>query len=878
MRRVRTTCPYCGVGCGLIAEVADGGGVAITGDPDHPANFGRVCTKGATLAETLDGPRLTRPLYRGEPIGWSEALDLAAEELCRTLRAHGPEAVGFYLSGQMLIEDYYVFNKLAKGFIGTANIDTNSRLCMASAVVAHRRAFGEDLVPVAYEDLEEADLVVLWGSNLAICHPVLFQRLQAARERDPSKTLVVIDPRRSESAAAADLHLPIAPGTDGFLANGLLAFLQKEDRVDWEFVAARTEGFPEALAAARRTAGSIPEVARHCGLPEAAIARFFRLFATTERTVSVFSQGINQSATGSDKANAIINLHLATGRIGRPGRGPFSITGQPNAMGGREVGGLATALASHLEFSEVDRRALARFWGSERLVERPGLKAVELFEAVRAGRIRWLWIVATNPLVSLPDRSRVEEALARCPFVIVSEMSPESDTARFADLLLPAAAWGEKDGTVTNSERRLSRQRPFRSPPGEARADWWMAVELARRLGFGDAFRYDRPAAIFREYAASTRLALRSGRLLDLTPLAALGDAEYDALQPVQWPLEPDRGSVRLFADERFAHADGRARFIAVTPHPPRLALEPRRPLRLLTGRVRDQWHTMTRTGLVPRLAATDPEPFLAIHPDDAALLQLEAGAIAEIESDGGRMLARVRTDESLRVGTLFAPMHWSQRFAREAAVNALVPAIVDPLSGEPEFKAAAVRVRPFRARWYAFWLGVEPAALGGEYEVRLRIAGGWRVEAAGSEPPAAGWRELFSELAAGEGERLELADSGSGVFRAALLRDGRIRALLFVSPHHRLPPREWLVARFAEERLDPEARRDLLLGFSRRGAPGERVVCLCANVTERRLLEAIAAGARTPAALARSTGAARACGSCRAELERLLATAAAAE
>ncbi|HXF67997.1 MAG TPA: molybdopterin-dependent oxidoreductase, partial [Burkholderiales bacterium] len=546
---VRTTCPYCGVGCGVRATVRDDGAVEIAGDEAHPANYGRLCVKGAALGETLDlEGRLLHPLVR-ETAGrggaarmrrarWDEALETVARGLERVIAEHGPDSVAFYVSGQLLTEDYYVVNKLAKGFIGTANIDTNSRLCMASAVAGHKRAFGADSVPGCYEDLELADLVVLVGSNTAWCHPVLHQRILAARARRPWMKIAVIDPRRTATCEEADLHLPIRPGTDVALFNGLLAFLHDSGRADERFVAAHTEGAAEAVEAARRTTGSPAHVARACGVGEPRLIEFYRLFAATERVVTVFSQGVNQSSAGVDKVNAIINCHLLTGRIGRPGAGPFSITGQPNAMGGREVGGLATALAAHLELGDERHRELVRsFWGSPRIAVRPGLKAVELFEAVGEGRVKALWIMATNPAVSLPDADRVRAALAKCEWVIVSDVVARTDTTACARVLLPAAAWGEKEGTVTNSERRISRQRAFLPAPGEARPDWWIVTQVARRMGYAEAFPYEKPYEIFREHArlSAWRNGPRRGaggetvfRDFDLAGLAELDERDYE--------------------------------------------------------------------------------------------------------------------------------------------------------------------------------------------------------------------------------------------------------------------------------------------------------------------------------------------------------------
>ncbi len=522
-RRTRTTCPYCGVGCGVVAMPDGQGGAAITGDPDHPANFGRLCVKGAALGETLSlEGRLLHPEIGGHRASWDQALDSVASAIATARAEHGPRAIAFYVSGQLLTEDYYVANKLMKGFIGSPNLDTNSRLCMASSVAGHRRAFGADTVPGCYEDIELADLVVLAGSNLAWCHPVLHQRLEAARQRRGTR-VVVLDPRRTASCVGADLHLALKPGSDVALFNGALADLDRRGFIDRAAARTRIDNLDATLFAAREAAPSTGSVARQCELAPADVARFFDLLALHKRTVTLFSQGINQSTSGTDKVNAIINLHLATGRIGRPGMGPFSLTGQPNAMGGREVGALANQLAAHMDYDDpaaVDR--VRRFWRAPSIAHGPGPKAVELFERVARGDIRVLWIMATNPAVSMPNGDAVRRALETCPLVIVSDAMRWSDTVERAYIRLPALAWGEKDGTVTNSERRISRQRAFLPPPGEARPDWWIVSEVARRLGFGDGFAYDGPAAIFREHAALSGFENRQQpRLRSLRPRRA---------------------------------------------------------------------------------------------------------------------------------------------------------------------------------------------------------------------------------------------------------------------------------------------------------------------------------------------------------------------
>ncbi|MGL4281451.1 MAG: molybdopterin-dependent oxidoreductase, partial [Albidovulum sp.] len=559
------------------------GAVSIAGDPEHPANFGRLCSKGTALAETVGlAGRLLSPRILGHEASWDEALGLVAQRFSDTIAEHGPDAVAFYVSGQMLTEDYYAANKLMKGYIGSANIDTNSRLCMASSVAGHRRAFGSDTVPGLYEDLEEADLIVLVGSNLAWCHPVLYQRIAAAKARRPSMRLVVVDPRRAATSDLADLHLPIAPGADAVLFNVLLAEIARRGAVEKSF-AAHINGFEGTLAASHEVDPAAT------GLASADLAAFLDLWIGTEKTVTVYSQGINQSESGTDKVNAILNCHLATGRIGRPGMGPFSVTGQPNAMGGREVGGLANMLACHLEIENPAHRAAVQgFWQSPRMAEKPGLKAVDMFRAVEEGRIKALWIIHTNPAVTMPDADRVAKAIAGCDFTVVSEVTGATDTARLAHVLLPAAAWGEKDGTVTNSERRISRQRPFRPAPGHLRPDWKIIAEVAQGMGFS-GFDWSGPDAIFAEYAALSGIAGTLGSDFDISDHAGIGKAAYDDLRPFLWPANPRRRGGRFFADGRFHTPDGKARMIPVVPRVPEPA-HPVFPFRLNTGRIRDQW------------------------------------------------------------------------------------------------------------------------------------------------------------------------------------------------------------------------------------------------------------------------------------------------
>ncbi len=907
----RTTCPYCGVGCGVAASVTAAGTV-LTGDKLHPANFGRLCSKGAALAETLDHDgRLLYPLVNGQRVSWDEALDQVAHKFGKIIAENGPDAVAFYVSGQLLTEDYYVANKLMKGFIGSANIDTNSRLCMSSAVAAHKRAFGADVVPVCYEDIEAADLVVIAGSNYAWAHPVLYQRLAAAKKARPDMRVVVIDPRRTPTCDIADLHLAIAPGSDAYLFNGLLNFIRREDALDLVYIEAHVEGFAAAFEAAR-AAGSIPKVAQVCGIPEAEVSEFFRLFARTKRTVTIFSQGINQSSSGVDKGNAIINVHLATGRIGHPGMGPFSVTGQPNAMGGREVGGLANQLAAHMDFSNAaDMELVARFWNAPRIAQAPGLKAVDMFHAIASGKIKAVWIMGTNPAVSMPDADRVRAALLDCELVVVSDCVQHTDTTACADILLPAAGWGEKDGTVTNSERRISRQRSLLAMAGEARPDWWIITQVAQRMGFAEAFPYTRPAQIFREHARLSGFENAGKRAFDISALVELDDVEYDGLQPVQWPVnrQAPHGTLRLFEDGHFYTSSGKARMITVVPRLPAVAADRDFPLVLNTGRIRDQWHTMTRTGKVPRLNAQEVEPFVQMHASDAHLHRLQHGGLARLTSRNGTMLARVQVSDDQRPGSVFVPMHWNDTFAKSARADALVAPITDPISGQPESKHTPVRVEPYLPAWQGFVLSrtrldfmdaIYCACALGESYWRHEIAGevtpeDWRdwaqaaLEDSGTparSTPKAGnllSSQLDSELTPPVGARqlrchpsadwLEYRDASMGRYRAASLRDGKLEAVFFIATDQRLPEREWLGSQFGKQQLGPGDVAGLLVARPPNGsADVGRNVCACFNVGEKTILNAIHTNELNSieavgACLKAGTG----CGSCVPEIRRIL-------
>ena len=869
---IRTTCPYCGVGCGVLVSRA-GDAFAVRGDPEHPANLGRLCSKGAALAETLSlEDRLLHPEINGERVDWVSALDAIAERFGRVIAEHGPEAVAFYVSGQLLTEDYYVANKLMKGYIGSGNIDTNSRLCMSSAVAGHKRAFGADAVPGCYEDLELADLVTLVGSNAAWAHPVVFQRIAAARQARPAMKVVVIDPRRTATCDIADLHLAIQPGSDAWLFNGLLNHLRREDGIDWGYLEHHVEGFGAALEQASGL--GIPMVAEKCGLAEADVAEFFRLFTQTFKCVTVFSQGINQSSSGVDKVNSILNVHLATGRVGLPGASPFSITGQPNAMGGREVGGLANQLAAHMDIVPESIERVGRFWNAPNMTHRPGLKAVDLFDAVREGRIKAIWIMATNPAVSLPDADRVAAALKQCEFVVVSDTTRHTDTAQLAHVRLPAAAWGEKDGTVTNSERRISRQRAFLPLPGEAQPDWWIVAEVARRMGHAEAFGYDGPAAIFREHAALSGFENDRRRAFDIGGLSQLGDFAYAQLEPVQWPvLQDGKGTPRLFGQGRYLTPGGRARLIARPPRGPARPVSAAQPFVFNTGRVRDQWHTMSRTGKTPKLLAHIAEPYVEMHPADAARANVRADGLARVRNGRGEMLARVVVSADQRPGSVFAPIHWSGQNSAKARVDALIYAVTDEISGQPEFKHAPVAVEPYAAGWYGFVLARERIdSRAAEYWTQVRVKACWRHELAGTEADCL-WPRRLRERFGHAGDWIELQDCAENRYRTALIRDGRVEVIGFFDRDcAALPPRHWLEALFEKDQLSRDERTALLMGRPGRATPEVgRIVCACFGVGENTLKQAIAQGAASVEAIGIKLKAGTNCGSCIPELKTLL-------
>jgi assimilatory nitrate reductase catalytic subunit len=871
----RSTCPYCGVGCGVLASP---GGKRVSGDPAHPANFGRLCSKGSALEETLglEG-RLLHPMRRQADgalarLSWDAALDEVAAGFRRIVDQHGPGAVAVYLSGQLLTEDYYVANKLMKGFIGSANVDTNSRLCMASTVAGHKRAFGADVVPGCYEDLDEADLIVLVGSNAAWCHPVLFQRIMRNKEERGAK-IVVIDTRRTATAESADLFLQIAPGADQALFCGLLAYLAKFATLDAAYIEQYTSGFENALAEARRIAPTIEAIAMATGLREIDIASFFELFLQTPRTVTCFSQGVNQSAQGTDKVNAIINCHLATGRIGKPGASPFSLTGQPNAMGGREVGGLANSLAAHMGFDPDSVDRVRRFWNAPRIATRDGLKAVQMFDAIARGDIKALWVVGTNPAASLPNADVARAALGKLELFIISDNVTSNDTINSgAHLLLPARAWGEKNGTVTNSERRISRQRAFLPAPGETRADWAIFADVAQRMGF-TGFDYRSAGQVFREHAALSAFENDGTRAFDIGGLALLSDAEYDALEPTQWPRRACdvKGRARLFAKGGFFSQDGRATFIA--PAKPALAtrLTEDFSLRLNTGRIRDQWHTMTRTGASPRLARHLPEPFVEINPSDAARLCVEDGGFARVATPYGACILRAVVTDCQPAGHIFAPIHWTDDSAADARVGALVAPFVDPFSGQPELKATPAAVSPFRFARQGFILSRKPTVLPESvWWAQVAIAKGYAYRVAANLQDD-DWAEIISAATVSK-DIVQLIDETKSVFSGAAFIEDHATLIWSLSPLS--PPWELALELFARDRLDDSERLSFLSGRSGGSTNEGPLVCSCFSVGQKQIEAAIQQGCRSASDVGKATRAGSNCGSCRPEIERLIKTA----
>jgi len=921
----RSTCPYCGVGCGVVIESAGSRITGVRGDPEHPANFGRLCSKGSTLHLTASEAitrqvRLLQPMQRPtrdaapQAIGWDAAMTGAADRLATIVQTHGPDAVGFYISGQLLTEDYYVFNKLAKGLLGTNNVDTNSRLCMSSAVAGYKATLGSDAPPACYDDLNHAHTIFITGANPAWAHPILFRRLEDARRANPAQKLIVADPRRTETAAMADLHLPLLPGSDVALMHGMLHLMLWEGWTNSAYIADHTSGFDALKARVRDFTPK--ETARITGLDEADILQAARWFATSPATLSLYCQGLNQSSSGTAKNATLINLHLASGQIGKPGAGPFSLTGQPNAMGGREVGGLANLLSAHRDLANPAHRAeVAALWGLDKLglevPAKPGLSAVEMFQAAADGQLKALWIACTNPAQSMPDQTMVRAALARAEFVVLQEAYLSTATARYADLLLPATTWGEKDGTVTNSERRISRVRPAIAAPGQARHDWAIAVDLAQRLqarlrpNTPPLFPYADAQAIWLEHRESTR-----GRDLDISGLSY---GLLDSLGPQQWPMAEGarQGQARLYQDGKFATADGKARFFD-TPFVP--LAEPRNahyPFSLTSGRLRDQWHGGSRTGTLGRLFGHAPEPLVELHPQDMQRLGLADGDLVQLSSRRGTIVLPAQRSPSMAPAQAHVAMHWGDELLggssasgqAMAGVNALTSAAYCPLSKQPELKHSAVKLRKAELPWRflaAAWLS-EDAAL----QLRQQLVAlmprfafacvlpfghsehGVLMRAAADAPPPA---ELLGELERlfglgpqrhdalryddkrrGQRRSMGLQQQAADMLLQAFVLAGDTSAEAWIKTllQDRLPAQ-----RYGRLLLMPGATAPLAL------APRGAQVCSCFNVTEPAITTALAgcegSAEQRLGALQQQLKCGTNCGSCLPALKRLVQTTAA--
>jgi assimilatory nitrate reductase catalytic subunit len=891
-----STCCYCGVGCGVLIEHDGERILGVSGDPAHPANFGKLCSKGSTLHLTGDLSaralhpelRLGRGLARSRT-DWDTALDHATSVFARTIAEHGPDSVAFYISGQLLTEDYYAFNKLARALVGTNTIDSNSRLCMSSAVVGYKRSLGADAPPCSYEDLELSDCVMIVGSNMAYAHPVLFRRLEEAKSRRPQMKVIVIDPRRTDTCDLADLHLAILPGTDVALFHGILHLLLWENRVDRDFIEAHTQGLTELKHLVHDYTPSM--VAQLCGISIEQLKQCAEWVGTTPSFLSLWCMGLNQSTAGSAKNSALINLHLATGQIGRPGAGPFSLTGQPNAMGGRETGSLSNLLPGHREAANADHRAeVAAYWGVEQLPASTGLTAIELFEQVRSGKIKALWIACTNPAQSMPDQNAVRAALQNCPFVVLQEAFRTTETAAFADLLLPAASWGEKDGLVTNSERRISHVRQAIVAPGEARPDWAITVDFAQRLekhlrpGQPSLFAFETPTQLFDEYKQLTR-----GRDLDLS---GISHGLIDRIGPQQWPFPTNAsaGTARLYGDGVFPTANGRAQFVA---EPFRAAKEQRDaqfPLTLITGRLRDQWHGMSRTGTAAQLFGHVGEAVLSLHPQELRQHDLQPGDLVSLKSRRGEVIVPVSSDDNVRPGQAFLPMHWGDRFLK-GGVNSLTLPDFDPLSKQPELKHSGVRLEPVQLPWRLF------ALIEGDVQqhfetlrtlceafsyVSLSLAGRERpalliraASASAADPRLL--REIDQSLGLLEGPVLAYDDPRRSIGKRVRIDNGRITAIRLAGE---TLAQHWLQNLWLEGRADEQLRRWLLAplstppGHAATSVAGNKTLCNCKNVSQSAVCAGITRGLDLQG-LKEQLGCGTQCGSCVPEIKRLLVAAA---
>ncbi|MDQ7002829.1 MAG: molybdopterin-dependent oxidoreductase [Ghiorsea sp.] len=887
---VNSVCSYCGTGCGIVLETDGEKIISLLGDSKHPTNQGKLCSKGRELHKTVDTKdRLLVPQLRTSldapfaPVDWDSALSHTAKKFADIIQEHGPDAVAFYVSGQLLTEDYYVFNKLMKGFIGSNNIDTNSRLCMSSAVMGYKRAFGADGPPTCYDDIEKASCFFIAGANPAYAHPIVFRRLEAAKEANPNLKVIVVDPRRTDTCSIADLHLPLKAGTDVLLYQAMLHVLLQEGFADEDYMAKHTTGFAEVREKALNL--NLGEAAETCGLTPEDIIQAARWFGEN-KTLSLWTMGLNQSSSGTDKNNALINLHLATGQVGKEGCGPFSLTGQPNAMGGREVGGMATMLAAHRDYTNPKhRQEVADYWGVDSVPEKPGLTATELFSALEAGTVKAVWIACTNPMVSMPDAKRAEAALRKAELVMVSDAYHPTDTTKLAHVLFPASGWAEKEGTITNTERRITHLQQAIPKAGLSRDDWKIAADFAVALGqqlgqdWSQAFAYQTASDVFDEHCGLT-----AGKDIDITGLSY---AVLDKFGPQQWPFKKgDKPNQikRLYMDHVYETHDKKAHFIDVDYIPVAEPTDDTYPLSLTTGRIRDQWHTMTKSGAVPQLMQHIPMPTLQIHPDDAQMYGIEDEALVLISSRRGEVIAPAQISKDIRQGLVFFPMHWGKMMARAGRINTLMKTSVDPVSKEPEFKHSAVNVLPFKAAWHGMLLMAGQHVDLGQQMIEPYTYG--VVACAGQNFPVTSidlactqplkdeqYKRLDYILEQGQAfEVLTYSDKRHGIHRKAWINsDGHLVAVRWVGGD--ISEAKWLRTLMLEG-TDVGDMRPFLLAPSSvvntKDTKG-KIICACHNVGEIEIKEAIASGCGDLETLKTCTKAGTGCGSCVPEMKRLL-------
>jgi len=892
VKEVKSTCCYCGVGCGVLIQTEQGKITGVRGDPDHPANFGRLCTKGATLhLSTRPEARLLYPELRRnrtdvrQRASWDESLDYVAERFAAIIREHGPDAVAFYISGQLLTEDYYVFNKLAKGLIGTNNVDTNSRLCMSSAVSGYKATLGADAPPACYEDIDHASCLFIAGSNTAYAHPILYRRIEDAKAKNPEMKIIVVDPRLTDTAQSADLHLAILPGTDVALFNGMLHVMLWEGLLDMAYINAHTEGFEALKNTVREYTPKM--VADICGIKEADIITAAKWFGAGP-TLSMYCQGLNQSTSGTDKNAALINLHLATGQIGKPGAGPFSLTGQPNAMGGREVGGMANLLSGHRDLANPEHRAeVAKLWGIESVPEQPGKTAVEMFKAIGEGSIKAVWIACTNPAQSMPDSSSVLAALDKAELVVLQEAFQGTETTAYADVILPASSWGEKEGTVTNSERRITHLNPAVMPPAEARHDWEIATGFALRLGrlldtnkvAAKLFPYTHPEHIFNEHRETTR-----GRDLDIT---GINYGLLDQSGPQLWPFPEgrDAGVKRLYADGIFQKENGKAQFANTIYKATAEKTDARHPLHLTTGRLRDQWHGMSRTGTVAQLFNHAEEPIISMNLGDMKRRSIEAGSLVKVSNKRGSLILRAQPSDEMMPAQTFIPMHWGSQFMNGLGSNALMPSAFDKTSKQPELKHAAIKIEKVELPWQMTVMRVchdlhllqnirtllkyfDYASCGlfgrGDGMVILRASHN-------TTPDASIINQLDEMLGMTEGmPMLNYNDAKRGISKRILVENKQVTGVRLIGE---ILAAEWLREVMAQGEFTEQLRRWALAplsapptGNNSRG----KIICNCVDVAENTIIDNIARGADL-VTLKSKLKCGTECGSCVPEINRLI-------